>query len=328
MPEYVFKSMIENQSLIRLRKIADFLKKSGRFYFQNFNISIFLKSIKEDSEIFGIINNLLSHFPDIRERIENVLRPQNPSSVGEIRRDITNFEEWVAFCFFYLQESVRNGNAIIDNFRVDTSQKKDDEGLSPKLQFYNDCIEPIIIYLELQLTQRLNAIHILQRYKVLCEWYDREELKVKKETEITKKHLSKFLFDQGFTYSLSETTVPSGKIDNFVLDLGLKDKTELNKLPEAIIIEGKIFKGKRQSIFDVKQQLSKRLQDLFFNDGYCVVYNKSKTKIVLGNINGSINGFYYLSEGDRRIYFIIVNLNDEFYKSKSDIKERRIDFKK
>ena len=314
---------MENQSIIRLRNIAKFLKKSGRFNFQNFNLSIFLKAIEEDSEISGIINNLCSKFERLK-RFPKRMLGQN-ENITDLRKEIKSFDEWVAFCVFYLKTiAPGHGNKVIDSFIIKTGNQEDNEGLSPKLQFYNDCIEPIIIYLELQLKQRLNAVHILQRYKTLCEWYEREELFKQKETDLTQKHLSKFLFDQGFTYSLWETVVPSGRIDNLAISLGI-NSSELANLPEAIVVEGKIFRDNSKDIIDVENQISKRLSDLSYNDGYCVIYNKANKQINLQN-NGFINGIPFFIENKKRIYFIVINLHEDCFKSKSNIEDIEISF--
>jgi len=304
--------MQKNNSLTKLKSIAHFLKVSGRYNFQNYNLSLFIKFLEEDSEISTIINNLLSKYPELKNYAKNAIEKEND------RPRFDGFERWVAFCIFYIQEaSVNRGNSVIERFIVDTYDKKDDDGVSPKLQFYNDCIEPIIIYLELQIKQKLNAIYILQRYKVLCEWYEREDLFKKCEVNITKKHLAKYLFDQGFTYSLFETTVPSGRIDNFAFN----QKKGFGNLPDAIIVEAKIFKGNnRDDILKVKNQLLKRIKEFSFSEGFCVIFNKSKKKIILNGTDGMIQDFSFLIENNKHIYFIVINLNEIFYDSTYEIK--------
>ena len=160
----------------------------------------------------------------------------------------------------------------------------------------------------------------------MCEWYEREKIRDKQETRLTRDHLSKFLFDNGFTYSLSETSVPSGRIDNFAFNIGLKDPKELSKLPDAIIVEGKIYDGDKSVFGDVYNQVHKRVMELNFNEGYCVIFNKSNENIVLENVKlGGINSLYFNSVKDSKIYFLIVNLNEDFYSSKSTLRELKVD---
>lgn len=308
---------MDNPSLTKLRSIAHFLKVSSKYNFQNYNLSLFMDFLLQDPQISIIINNLLVKNP----KMESIAKEAFEGKDVHPRFD--TFEKWVAYCVAYIKVAeVNQGDKVIDKFIIQTGIKEDDEGLSPKLQFYNDCIEPILIYIELQIKHSLDVVYILQRYKTLCEWYDKEEiLQYSSEPEITKNHLSRFLFDQGFTYSLSETIVPSGRIDNFALNLGIS-KEELSNLPEAIVIEGKIFKegDNITPIQNVKNQVEKRIQELNFQEGYCVVYNKSNQNIEIENRESNISGIpFLLTEKGKHIFFIIINLGELFYKSTETI---------
>lgn len=317
---------MENKSITKLKSLARFLKISGRFFFENFNLYLFTEFIFNDPEISIIINNLLDKFSSSTEKAKTAL--EKAGEVGNLRKRMTSFEEWVAFCVAYIKGTRPNkGNVVIDNFITYTGQARLEEKQELiKAQFFNECIEPILIYIELQVKQELNAIYILQRYKILCEWYEREQLFDKKELDITQNHLSKYLFNQGFTYSLSEINVPSGKIDNLAIDIGLKDRTEFGTLPNAIVAEAKIFKGDKRKIIDVKNQVLKRMQNLNFSEGFCVIFNKSNKKISF-SINTRVSGFTYIVEDSRKIFFIIINLHNLFYQSASSIEEIIIDLK-
>ena len=303
---------MKNYSLKKLKSIAHFLKVSGRFNFQNFNLDLFMDFLLEDPQISIIINNILVKYPKMESIAKQAIKKAND------RPRFDTFERWVAYCIAYIKAAdVNQGNKVINNFIIDTGAREDDEGLSPKMQFYNDCVEPVLIYIELQIKHTLNSILILQRYKTLCEWYARDEvLGYKNEPQITKNHLSKFLFDQGFTHSLSETTVPSGRIDNFALNLGIK-KEELSNLPDTIVVEGKIFKdgGGLRPIQEVKNQVEKRIKELNFKEGYCVIYNKSNHYIEIENRTDNISGTPFLLIENKRIFFIIINLGELFFQS-------------
>ena len=318
-----------NQSLLKLRSIARFLQISGKYYFVNYNLKLFFDFITKDSEIGSIVQKLLVNYPDFEEAAKTMLTHPN-QNLSDLRskRKIGTFEEWVAFCVFYVKAGAEQsgGNPFIDK----VIGQYDGHGYSKERddvqQCFNEIIEPILIYIELQIGQTLNTLYILQRYKILCEWYEREKIRDKQETRLTRDHLSKFLFDNGFTYSLSETSVPSGRIDNFAFNIGLKDPKELSKLPDAIIVEGKIYDGDKSVFGDVYNQVHKRVMELNFNEGYCVIFNKSNENIVLENVKlGGINSLYFNSVKDSKIYFLIVNLNEDFYSSKSTLRELKVD---
>lgn len=305
---------MENQSLIKLKSIATFLKISNRTYFQNWNLGLFVNFLKTDPEISIIINNLLNKYPNFQKELLEKIPSQHVNQLLPVF-NINTFEGWVAFCVSYIDTIIKKNIKSDDVIKKFTINIRDPEYQEEKINFYNDCIEPILIYTELQIKHSLNSIYILHRYKTLCEWYDKDELTDKSEVDITKNHLSKFLFDQGFTHSLSETVVPSGRIDNFALNLGIK-KEELGNLPDAIAIEGKILKdgdGKRP-IQEVKNQIEKRINELNFQEGFCVVYNKSTKYINIKNNQGNINGIQYIvTTSNKRIFFLIIDLNEKFY---------------
>lgn len=317
-----------NQSLRKLKSIARFLQISGKYHFVNYNLKLFFDFIYHDSEIGSIVKKLMNKYPDLEVEAKTTLtHPNQNLSDFRSKRKIETFEEWVAFCIFYVKAGSEQpgGNPFINKVigQYDGSgYSKEREDVQ---QCFNEIIEPILIYIELQIGQSLNTLYILQRYKILCEWYERDDIKGKKETSITRGHLSKFLFDNGFTYSLSETSVPSGRIDNFAFNIGLRDPRELSKLTDAIIIEGKIYEGDKSVFKDVYNQVHKRVMELNFNEGYCVIFNKSNENIILDKVKlGGINSLYYRTIKYSKIFFLIVNLNDEFYSSKSTIKELKI----
>lgn len=320
----------QNPSIAKLEYLAEFLKNSGKFYFINYNIDLFIREIEKDSLIKSVIDTLLSRHDAQKKAAEDYVDKgfieigDKRVSLNQYRLDcISSFDEWVAFCYSYAKSIGTNrGIGVITSFSVQLGDK-DETDLNQKVQFYYDCIEPIVIYIKTQINFSLNALHILRRYKVLCEWYDREKLLAPKEPQLTRGHLDKYLFDQGFTYSLSETSVPSGRIDNFALSVG-KQLTELSSLLDAIVAEGKIYDGKKRPIIKVKEQILKRLNDLHFNEGYCVIYNKKNNWLHLQNTQ-NIDGIPYIQVDNKHIYFLIINLHDDFYDSTKKMSSVDID---
>lgn len=318
-----------NRSLSKLKSIARFLKISGKFYFINYNLKLFYDFVTKDSEIGAIIQKLLLKYPSFESEATSILRQPN-LHLNDYRNQgkIHSFEEWVALCCFYIKAAAEQpgGNPVLYKVIPSYDGSGYDKERQEITQFFNDIIEPVLIYIELQIEQTQNTLHILQRYKILCEWYEREKIRDRQETAITRDHLSKFLFDNGFTYSLSETSVPSGRIDNFALNIGLKDPKELSNLPDAIIVEGKIYKDNKSIFKGVYNQVHKRVMELNFNEGYCVIFNKSNKNIILENVKlGGTNSLYYRTVKDSRIYFLVVNLNEDFYSSTKTLGELRVD---
>jgi hypothetical protein len=315
----------ENRSLKKLNSIARFLKLSGKYYFQNYNLKLFYDFILNDSEISAIIKKLLLKYHNYQGEAETVISDPNQNIQGyRSSGKISSFEGWVAFCLFYVQAATKSGggNVILEKFvGLRTTGDEIDREQKIVTQFFNDCIEPILIYIELQIQQTQNTLYILQRYKVLCEWHDREYLLKNDELKITKTHLNRYLFDQGFTYSLSETTVPSGKIDNFAFNIGLKDKHEIANLPDAVLAEGKIYDGRKSDVQEVRNQVHKRMADLGFLEGYCVIFNKTDKQIKfslsskISLVDGYTQGFYFLKDADKTTFFLVINLDTSFSNS-------------
>ena len=190
----------ENHTINKLKSIAEFLKSSGRFFFQNYNIKIFLNFLENDSEISIIINTLLSNNQHIKSKLNQLKNFEN-FSLNAVRNEIKTYDEQVAYCLFYLKTALREPNFINNFINPDTGIGAEERN---KNIFFEECIKPIILYIELKLNYTLSAIYTLDRYKTLCEWFDRERiLSLKGELEITKSHLSRYLFNSGFfNYSL------------------------------------------------------------------------------------------------------------------------------
>lgn len=304
----------ENQSLLKLRSIKNFLQLSGNFLFQNYNLKLFVKFLEDDPEITIIINHLLSKYPKYQQRFNQSNRPDQ-NELNSMRNEIVSFEENVAFSLAYLKSVV---NIYFDQIHLaikDFISPTNDDTVRNQW-FIKECVEPILIYLELQIQTTVQAIYILKRYKAFCEWYGRDDLlRVQGEIEITKKHLARYLFDSGFTYPLVEVVVPSGRIDN------------LTTLPYAIIAEAKIHKrGNPQSTFrDVFNQAYRRTQDLNLQEAFCIIFNKEQVEIIVENSDGFIENFFYRVKNNSRVYFLVINLYGSQIQSTQSLQQKRVD---
>ncbi len=304
----------ENQSLLRLRSITNFLKLSGNFLFQNYNLKLFVKFLEEDPEITIIMSNLLSKYPNYQQRFSQSDRP-GQDELNRMRNEIVSFEDNVAFCLSYLKSVV---GLYFDQIHLaikDFISPTNEDDLRNQM-FIKECIEPALIYLELQMQSTIHAIYILKRYKVFCEWYGKDDLLIeRREVEITRKHLAKYLFDSGFTYPLVEVVVPSGRIDNLVT------------MPYAIIAEAKIHRRSNpqaafQSVFN---QAFRRTQDLNLQEAFAIIFNKEQVDIIVDNADGFIENFFYRVKNNTRIYFLIINLYSTQIQSTQSVEQKRVD---
>lgn len=317
-------------SIRKLKSIARFLRSSGTFYFLNYNLDLFVQHIETDPILNAVITGLVNKCPEICEYAKELATkgtvisrsdPENKEvSLSTYRlQNIKYFEAWVVFCFCYIKACRTNGGSSV--FSRVVVLESSEEKVSVKTLFFNDFVQPIVIYLENSIGDSISAQYLLKRYKIKCEWYDRRDLQGVPEVLLTQGHLDAYLFDQGYTYSLSETSVPSGRIDNFAINLGFEDKREFSKLPDAIVAEAKIFDGS-SSIQEVKNQTEKRVQELGFSEGYAVIYNKNSKRIVLTASNITFeNGFYVYRTDTYTIYFIVINLDETFYDSTKTVPE-------
>lgn len=304
----------QNQSLLKLRSIADFLKLSGNFLFQNYNLKLFVKFLEDDSELTIIMNQLLSKYPKYQQRFNQSNRP-GQDELNRMRNEIVSFEENVAFCFSYLRSVVDIYFDQISLAIKDFISPTNDDSVRNQW-FIKECVEPILIYLELQIQSTLHAIHILKRYKIFCEWYGKDDLLIRRrEVEITRKHLARFLFDSGFTYPFVEVDVPSGRIDN------------LTTIPFTIIVEAKIHRrGNPQPTFeDVFNQAYRRTQDLNLQEAFCIIFNKEQVEIIIDNADGFIENFFYRVKNNSRVYFLVINLYGSQIQSTQSLQPKRVD---
>lgn len=300
------------QSIKKLDNIADLLKNARKRTFLDCFLSLFIQCIENDSSLWTTIDILLDKNIIHKNKINYYFNSKDEKNrFSEYRKTIKNFDEYVACCWFYLKDSLGSGNKIFHKFFDPTDPNEKD---LPQMSFYYECINPIILYIKLHLDHFVNAISILKRYKILCEWYDQEQVDQEEELSLTNGHLNKYLFEQGFTYSLTETNTKSGRIDNFAFSIGIS-KDQLKELPDVIVVEGKFFKKRRKIFNDVFEQVRKRLNDFNLLDGYCVIYNKTNKKIIIQDRSGEVAGMSYVDIDGKKIFFIIINLGWNSLKS-------------
>lgn len=291
-----------------LDSMEKLLFSSSAFSYANFNLLIFQEFLTNDVQISLLLNNLTTKYPDISTAGEQLNRSGNieldgvPRNLAQYRTLVNlSFEQLVCLCYSYLRNIQKNkGTAVLKPFCININGDNDSE-ISKKV-FHAECISPIITYLKKELTETSIALDVLRRYKVLCEWYESKFIFDSKETDITRSHLSKFLFNEGYTYNLTETNVPSGRIDNIILESN-----------EIIVAESKIYNGEEKKVVQsVINQTLKRLENFNIADGYSILINKSDKNLKLDGVEGSISNIEFIKNQYHRVFIIIINVNPIF----------------
>lgn len=135
-------------------------------------------------------------------------------------------------------------------------------------------VEPLINYLEEQVGQTGDILHLLARLQRRVEWFDRDLLWEQHQADtkfgekVYDEYLRRYLFDQGVDYPFSQPDSPSGTAD-VVGELGEED---------PLVCEVKLFDGDQYTAAylgtGVQQALS-YAKDYGKADSYLVIFNLS-----------------------------------------------------
>lgn len=283
--------------LERLKALVDTCRNGSRMSFQNSGIVMIADLLETDPDFRACLNLL----PPVQPELLSDLRGAIPSHDREgimntLKAKVSTYTEQISLCRAYIKEASTWKNNLVVNacsFQHETFTAEKDRVMCA----IASCIDPLIGFIEYEFAKHQNLFRAFERYKVLCEWYDRDELSSFREVELTQHHLSKFLFNEGFTYVLSETNVPSGRMDNYIQD-------------EAVVAEAKFFDGTSDSIKRVLNQAEKRLQDLNLSTGYCVIYCRDKKVPVFTDASGNDGHFVFFDiPNGKRLFFITIRLS-------------------
>lgn len=290
-----------------IKSCVRLLKGEKNFFFTNHGIKHFW--------------NLINSYPDFKEFTDQLLEDHEVGKIieetfskndyhGTIHTFLTNNQEpqrYYNLCAALIKKvaSTAFGNQIyysaLDNV---PSRDQSSEFEISKAAFIATYIKPLSDYLERKRILNDSRVDLAKRYRILCTTYDLENIKGKEELELTEKHLARFLFTEGIDYVFTETNVHSGRIDVF---------SENKK----IVIEGKIYKGGNfPDCYKAVSQTLARLQDLNMDTGYVFIYNQSEKAINIETLDGYTNNEPYWILDGKKIYLIIINLNEELIKPK------------
>lgn len=264
------KEDIALKKIERIRSLVKRLKSGSLEYFQRTGLNELNNKLLASHDLLSPLSGILPTIPDkLKSSIEIEKKrgsgPEDAWLLGALNSMESDAEQ-AALRWYALQETQKtnlgNGSSLftINSWSYSISSEGNTRTNWERVQeFFSSCIEPLIDYIEESLDGEIQLLTAFERYKVLCEWYDRKSLSEMKELEMTQEHLTKFLFHEGFTYNLTEVHSPSGRSDNMIPS------------SDAMIAEAKIFKNEK-SIKDVCSQIEKRMEDFNLPIGYCVIY--------------------------------------------------------
>lgn len=162
---------------------------------------------------------------------------------------------------------------------------------------------PFYEYIDGRVEEQSTILHILQRFKARCEWFNRGDLlqdyadgaAKSKGEHVLDQRLRKYLFDQGIDYPFSQPASPSGKADVIA---GLESS-------DPLVLEIKLFDNDQYDKAYVRKGFRQALK--YANDyrqpvGYLVIYNVSASEL---RFSTSIAKYPPRVEVDGKTIFII-----------------------
>lgn len=174
-------------------------------------------------------------------------------------------------------------------------------------EFAEDILQPLFDFLSERVGAESSILHTLERYRTRIEWFDREELYTRFETdrangeEVYNLDLQRFLFLEGDHITHAKPRSASGEAD-LIGDLDGRD---------PLVCDGKIFDGKsRGKSYLVKgmHQVVKYAHDYGQHTAYLVIYNISDKLLELPT-DGTPGAWPpYTELSGVRVYFIHVRV--------------------
>ena len=171
-------------------------------------------------------------------------------------------------------------------------------------------IKPLIDYICDRIDDEQNLFHLIERFKLKCEWFRREELYAKyssnprtAEADLTNE-LRASLFDSGIDFPFSEPESPSGKADT-VASVGTSS---------PLVLEAKVYDpGMGKHTRNLRQgfhQVLRYAEDYQSNVGYLVIFNCSDHELVVTPKAGTEPEYpVRIDHGGKTFFVITINLN-------------------
>ncbi len=291
-----------------IQEISDFYFLASHqqpITFHNYGVGQFWKLLSDNPLSSTLIESLYLKF-NYDDEVKKI-RDDNSGNkhLTQLLEGITG-DAYIALCISLIKVfSEKSGNYIYKK-SLQTFEKGESGAITEKdhANFVFTYLEPILLFLKRNDSYIGNKIMILNRYRLYCHNFAREEVDSFTEVQLTQKHLPEFLFRSGIDYPLSETNVPSGRIDVF---------NEKNSL----LIEAKIYNTKKdiKRIGQCLNQCIGRLSNFNFFDSYAVIFNKSETCIEIGDWDGHIMNVPYWKIKEKYLFILIVDSNERMLKN-------------
>lgn len=292
----------------------------------------FIKVINSDDKTLSTNINILLTFLDsnlITKVIIDELRinpnytsewnfTQLGSMHGAVDLNLPKDEEGYAALSLSLLEKYANDTRSLLNLFHRIARKN-------YIQYFNNTFtKKLMEYIDMKIDEGNIILYILNKYKVFCEWFCKEELmqeyinNTSKGEELLTKDLRKYLFNQGIDFPFSEPSTPSGKPD---LVYGINTQNPL-------ALEVKLFGGTSNYSKDYIKKGFKQAYHYAkdYNEpyGYLLIFNLGE-KLLSFNLNND-NKLSFIEYGNKIIFLIVVNLNiNESASKNKDLKNIIID---
>ena len=220
---------------------------------------------------------------------------------GSVDLNLPNDEEgYAALSLSILEKYVNDTRSLINLFYRFVRKQ-------PIRYFNNIFTKKLMEYIDMRIDEGNIILYILNKYKVYCEWFNKEELMQEymnntiRGEDLLTRDLRKYLFNQGIDFPFSEPSTPSGKPD---LIYGIDTQ-------DPLALEVKLFGGQNNYNKDYIKKGFKQAyhyaKDYNKEYGYLLIFNLGEN-ILSFNLNNK-DDFLSVQYGNKIIFLIVVNLN-------------------
>ena len=288
----MYQKYIKNNTKIKFRKVL-----TSDFKTISYNINSLLTYLEENFLTKTIIDTLKLN-PNYGAEWHY---KQLGSMVGAVDLNLPETDEDLAALSLKLLEKYSDDNRGLNILCRHLNQK------DPLNYFNNVFTKHLMEYIDNKIEEGNVILYILNKYKLYCEWFKKEELmklynnNSSRGEELLTKDLREFLFNQGIDFPFSEPNTPSGRPD---LIYGINTDNPLT-------LEVKLFGGKghygKDYIKKGFKQAYHYTKDYNKNFGYLLIFNLSENilEFNLSNISSNL----HIEYGNKTIFLVVVDLN-------------------
>jgi hypothetical protein len=282
------------QLQVKLRRRAERLNKSSTNEFLWILTRTF--SFLNDCHITKVILfDLGQRFPDANKCAEEVYHGK------PCVRETDEFNAALSVCLLKKCIAEKQSHYII-KMGIDLGGIEGKDSLTLFREAY---VDPLFDYIEEQIDASRLTLAILVKYKHRCEWFRRNELFEKYQSETSRGEerlafdLYEYLHDQGLQFHI-EPRSASGKVDLISWQTG-KDR---------LVADVKIFDGKSRGspyIICAFNQVYTYAKDYHETFGYLIIYKICEPDLLIGTRNQD-GGVPFVTCNNKTIFFITIDL--------------------